>query len=526
VYTPLRFEALLADLSIRLSGLAVGHLDREIDRALEQVVAFLGTDRCTLLEMLPHGQGIVATHSFAKPGFRPAATPTHLAHGLRWYDEHLRKGETLRFDRLPDDLPIEARAERTYVATLPMRSHIAVPVLVDGRWACALLTATARRTHAWTDEEVDCVRIVGQIVAGAVRRRTLEHELQAREDRIDRLERQLEIAGEARRDADDRDPCFEEIAGQSPALRKVLTQTSQVAPTRASVLLLGETGTGKELLARAIHARSDRRDQPLISVNCAALPHSLVESELFGHEKGAFTGAIHANPGRFELADGGTIFLDEVAEIPLEAQAKLLRVLQNGELQRLGATRSRRVDVRVVAATNRNLEQAMTEGRFRRDLYYRLAVFPIEVPSLRERREDIPLLVWDFVQRRQDALGRRIERIPDHAMQRLLRYPWPGNVRELGNVIERALILSSGPELDLDSFLGVPRPDALDSERIADVERAHLLRVLTRCDWRINGSGNAADALGLNPSTLRSRLRKLAIRRPAAALANGPQLSK
>ena len=249
---------------------------------------------------------------------------------------------------------------------------------------------------------------------------------------------------------------FTDVVGQSPALGRVLERVSQVAPTSSSVLLLGETGTGKELLAQAIHERSPRKARAFIKVNCAALPASLIETELLGHEKGAFTGAIAAHPGRFELADGGTLFLDEIGDLAVELQSKLLRVLQDGEVQRLGATRPRKVDVRLVAATNQDLERAMAEGRFRRDLYYRLAVFPIQIPPLRERREDIPLITWAFVERRQKDLGRRIEQIPREVMDALVAYDWPGNVRELENVLERALILSPGKALRLDDPLRAP----------------------------------------------------------------------
>ena len=296
---------------------------------------------------------------------------------------------------------------------LPMLSHIAVPLWVDGNWVCALLTATAMSYRTWKDAEIEQVRIVGQIIANAVYRRKLERELRESLDEVRRLEGRLRAENEYLREAVGADAGFEQIAGRSRALRQVLEQAALVAPTGTSVLLQGETGTGKELLARAIHARSKRSAGPLITVNCAALPHSLVESELFGHEKGAFTGATSVKLGRFELADGGTLFLDEVGEIPPEIQVKLLRVLQFGEFERVGGSRTRKVDVRIVAATNRDLERAIAEGRFREDLYYRLSVFPIRLPPLRERLEDIPLLVQDLIQRRQDELGRRIERIPD-----------------------------------------------------------------------------------------------------------------
>jgi transcriptional regulator with GAF, ATPase, and Fis domain len=427
----------------------------------------------------------------------------------------LRQGETLRYERLPDELPEEAAAERDYATRLSTLSHVAVPLVVGGRWVCALVTATARTHRSWSDADVERLQIFGQVLANAIHRRGLELELGESLAELRRLHAQLEAENHYLREAADVEAGFEGIAGRSPAIRAVLELAAQVAPMPTSVLLLGETGTGKEVLARAIHARSARAERALVKVTCAALPASLIESELFGHEKGAFTGATSSRPGRFELADGGTLFLDELGEIPLEVQVKLLRVLQDGEFERVGSVRTRKADVRVVAATNRDLERAMAEGRFREDLYYRLSAFPIRLPPLRDRREDIPLLVWELIQRRQPELGRRIERIPERAMQALIHYAWPGNVRELANVIERALILSPGPVLELEAAFGrAQRRDP--GARLDDVERAHFVRVLERCEWRISGTGNAADLLGLKPSTLRSRLKKLQVERPAA----------
>ena len=310
---------------------------------------------------------------------------------------------------------------------------------------------------------------------------------------------------------------FAELVGQSAALQLTLQQIEQVATADTNVLIMGETGTGKELVARAIHQHSTRKDHPLIKVDCAALPASLIESELFGYEKGAFTGAGRRKVGRFEVADGGTIFLDEIGELPLELQAKLLRVLQEGMFWRLGSQTETRVDVRVIAATNCDLRQAMQEQRFRPDLYFRLAVFPIEVPPLRERLEDIPLLVRHFVTKKQARLGRTIQEIPATTLQRLMAYPWPGNIRELENVVERSLILSPGSTLTVESLLGTtdlpPLPPA-KSGSMADFERRYLLTVLEECQWQVKGPGMAAERLGLNPSTLYSRLKKLGIRRP------------
>lgn len=309
---------------------------------------------------------------------------------------------------------------------------------------------------------------------------------------------------------------FNEIIGESQAMKAVLRKVEQVAPTDATVLLLGETGTGKELIARALHDLSPRRARPLVRVNCGAIPANLVESELFGHEKGSFTGALQRRIGRFELADGGTIFLDEVGELPLDAQVKLLRVLQEQEFERIGSGRSTKVNIRVIAATNRDLSAAVTAGSFRADLLYRLNVFPIELPPLRNRPSDIPLFVRAFVERFSKKFGKPLDQIPQQTMDRLIRYAWPGNVRELENVIERAAILSPGPVLQIDEVLADarPSPDVAATGTLEDVERAHILRVLQETNWVVEGKQGASTKLDLHPNTLRSRMQKLGIKKP------------
>jgi transcriptional regulator with GAF, ATPase, and Fis domain len=308
----------------------------------------------------------------------------------------------------------------------------------------------------------------------------------------------------------------EMLVGESAALCRVRDLADEVAVTDATVLILGETGTGKELFATYIHEGSARRARPMVRVNCAAVPETLLESELFGRERGAFTGASDRQVGRFELADRSTIFLDEIGDLPGNAQVKLLRVLEERQIERLGNPKPIRVDTRIIAATHRDLEAAVPGGSFREDLFYRLNVFPIRLPSLRERVEDIPLLVWRYVSEFSATFGKKIETITSQTMAALQRYPWPGNVRELRNVVERAMIKSRGGELPIE----LPRPvlsSVNRSERLVDVETEHMRQVLDITRWRIRGANGAADRLGLRPTTLESRMAKLGLRRPTAA---------
>ncbi len=308
---------------------------------------------------------------------------------------------------------------------------------------------------------------------------------------------------------------FDHVIGRSPALRHALGQVALVAPTDATVLVLGETGTGKELIARAVHERSARRARPFVKLNCAAIPSDLLESELFGHERGAFTGAVTRRAGRFELANGGTLFLDEVGDMPLDVQAKVLRVLQEQEFERLGATRTTKVDVRLVAATNRDLHEMMRAGTFRADLYYRLNVFPIELPPLRDRPEDIEPLVRHFVARFAPRMQRRIETIPDATLAALRRHPWPGNVRELENFVERSIILSSGTSLRAPLDKLSPRSsDEPEPLSLKATQRAHVARILAMTNGKIGGPSGAAALLGVKRTTLQSLMQRLAIAPP------------
>ena len=306
------------------------------------------------------------------------------------------------------------------------------------------------------------------------------------------------------------------IVGQSAAIQRVLEQARHVAATDSTVLLLGETGTGKELIATEIHQRSSRRERVMVRVNCGAIPNTLIESELFGREKGAFTGALARQVGRFELADHSTIFLDEIGDLPPDVQVKLLRVLEERQIERLGSPKPVPVNVRVVAATHRDLAKRIADEAFRQDLYYRLNVFPIEVPPLRERTEDIPLLVWCFVDQFSKSFGKRIDAISRDNMEALKRYPWPGNIRELRNIVERAMIVSSGHHLTI----GIPAHSPSSgnrSDKLVDVEKQHILSVVESCGWRIRGAGCAADRLGLPPTTLETRMARLGLSRPKQA---------
>ncbi len=342
-----------------------------------------------------------------------------------------------------------------------------------------------------------------------------EHEKRLAEkalEEVEILKKQLEDERAYLKDEIKLEHNHENIIGHSDGLKYVLFKIEQIADSDTTVMILGETGTGKELVARAIHSNSRRKNRALIKVNCAALPSNLIESELFGHEKGAFTGADRSHKGRFEIADKATLFLDEIGELPLELQSKLLRVIQDGEFERLGNSRTTKVDVRIVAATNRNLEEEVEKGRFRSDLWYRLNVFPITMPPLRERKEDIPLLADFYIDKISRRLGKPIKVIPKNVMNALLNYHWPGNVRELENVLERAVINSSGPKLNLADDLDKSwRHLGKDLKTLEAVERDYIIRVLEQAHWKVSGKNSAAQILGLNRSTLRARMRKLDI---------------
>jgi transcriptional regulator with GAF, ATPase, and Fis domain len=512
---PPDFDRLAEHLSSRLVSLHTSQIGSAIEDALHEIAEGLDVDLCCFVEFSDDSEQVSSVRAWVRPDIAPEAAA--VLRQAPWLVSMGRRGEAVVLERVSSDLLAHATEDAAALRSHSVRSILTAPVCVAGQRTCALSLVTLREYRRWPAAIVQRVQLFAEILGTATHRGEQERALERAESEARRLNTRLELESRYLQEeiADAHE--FDEIIGNGPTLSAALTCVREVAATDSTVVLLGETGTGKELFARAIHARSLRRARPLIRVNCAALPPTLIESELFGHERGSFTGAVTMRQGRFELADKGTIFLDEIGDLPLEIQAKLLRVLQEGEFERLGSSQTRRVNIRVIAATNRDLEKAVHEERFRADLYYRLSVFPIQLPTLRERPEDIPRLVWFFIHRRQRALHRQIKNVPQTVMETLQAYAWPGNVRELENVIERAMIRSPGDTLVLDSRLTVPmRADVSEESGTLDtVVRHHIEDVLRKCAWRINGAGNAAEMLALHPNTLRFRMKKLGIQRPA-----------
>ena len=518
-----RLQVLLDVNNVLVTSREVGELFRGIVGSLERVIHH----DFTSLALLDPATGLLKIHALDFPGRQ----------------ELLKQEITVPRDSSPSGraistgLPLLVRGAELerypsealrFLRSEGIETLCCVPLTTHGR-TFGSLNLASRRGEAFTAEDVELLRQVSTQIAIAVENALAFKEIEALKNKL--AEEKLYLEEEIRSEFN-----FEEIIGESPALKRALAQVELAAPAGTTVLLLGETGTGKELFARAIHNLSPRRDRTFVKINCAAIPSGLLESELFGHERGAFTGAINQKIGRLELADRGTLFLDEVADIPPELQPKLLRVLQEQEFERLGGNRTQRVDVRVVAATNVDLSKLVSERAFRSDLYYRLNVFPIQIPALRERHEDIPLLVRYFVQRFSRSLNKQVEYIPAEAMDVLASYSWPGNVRELENLIERAVLLSPGKELripiselkssalataagaDSSSFSSTSflSSASLTSSisTLEEAERQHILRALKQTQWRIAGTKGAATLLGMKRTTLQARMRKLGVRRP------------
>ena len=519
-----RLEVLLEVNNVLVSSRELPELFRGIITSLEKVIHH----DYTSLALLDSASGLLKIHALdfsSRPGLfnQEITVPLDTTpSGVCFTTGQPLLARGAEIDRFSNEIIRTLRAEG-------VQTICCVPLITQGR-TFGTLNLASRREDAFPSQDVELLRQVATQIAIAVENALAFKQIDALKDKL--AEEKLYLEEEIRSEFN-----FEEIVGDSPTLKRALAQVELVAPAGTAVLITGETGTGKELIARAIHNLSPRRQRTFVKINCAAIPGGLLESELFGHERGAFTGALTQKIGRFELADHGTLFLDEVADLPLELQPKLLRVLQEQEFERLGSNRTQRVDVRVVAATNADLARLVAERTFRSDLFYRLNVFPIHIPSLRERREDVPLLVRYFVQKFSRRLNKTVAYIPADAMDALANYAWPGNIRELENFIERAVLLSPGKELrvplselkttddanrDEGSAAGTESGSSFtfSSSRTSSIstleeaERQHILRALRQTEWRIAGSKGAAVLLGMKRTTLQARMRKLGIRRP------------
>jgi formate hydrogenlyase transcriptional activator len=519
----LAFERLLTEISTLFINLPTDKIDNEIVAAQRRICELLDIDRSTLwIASEDDPEILLLTHIHQPPEIPSPPERMSTKDFFPWTAKKVMGGETLSISKMTE-LPAEADRDREEFGLYGTKSGVFVPLSVGKGPVLGLLTfAVTRDERDWPKRVLQQFQLVAQIFANALARKRADQDLRESECRlreqleeIKRLRIQLEQENIYLRDEIMLQHRHEEVVGRSSAMKKVLAQVEQVAGTEATVLLQGETGTGKELLARTIHNLSNRKDRPLITTNCAALPPTLIETELFGRERGAYTGAMTRMAGRFEIADRSTLFLDEIGELSLDLQVKLLRVLEEGRFERLGSTKSLQVNVRLIAATNRDLTQEVAAGRFRSDLYYRLNVFPILVPPLRERLEDIPPLVWTFVKQYEKKMDKRIDRIPRKSMEALQRYRWPGNVRELRNIVEHAIITSSGESLRL-RLPHLPAEKIPSKGNLEDVERRHILEVLKQTEWRIAGKGGAAEILGMIRTTLLSKMKKLGIRRPRA----------
>jgi len=492
-----RFRLLLDATNRFVTKLEVPELLQEVTVKIRELI---GCETVAIVFPDPDS-GKLRTYAGDSPDSKRLYDDPHLA---RMADRVLRTARPLNLTKE------EISADPRLIAQ-GIHSSFRMPLVTRGR-ALGILALDSSRENAFPEEEVPFAELLANQIALALDNALAYGEISRLKDRLSRENVYLEseIRGELH---------FDNIVGASEALRRVMREVETVAPTDSTVLIYGETGTGKELIARAVHNLSSRKPHAFVKLNCAAIPASLLESELFGHEKGAFTGAIMQRMGRFELAHRGTIFLDEVGEIPLELQPKLLRVLQEREFERLGGARTLHTDARLIAATNRHLKSMVETQKFRSDLYYRLNVFPVQVPPLRERPEDIPMLVRHFVQEFNRRNNRNIDVIPSETMDALLRYPWPGNVRELQNIIERAVIVSTGPVLQVpiaDLQPGTTAaPARLDSTNLRgllnDTERAQILGALEECNWVVAGPAGAAARLGMKRTTLQIRMQKLGI---------------
>ncbi len=508
LYDQLQFQDMLSNLSASFIDIKASEIDKNIERGLQLVVQNLDLDRGNLFEFSRDHKKLTLTHSSAREGIKHSPRILYSPH-QPWFTQKLLGGEIVCFSQ-PTELPDEAQAEKEYLLKEGIQSAMFFPLEAAGVVQGGITLSSMRREQKWPEALIQRCKLLTQIFSNALLRKRADDKIGEAFNEIKQLKDRLEQENIYLREEIEVNYRHEEIIGRSKPVMEMLNRAEQVAKTDSTVLILGETGTGKELLARSIHKLSKYKNRQMVKVNCAALPATLIESELFGREKGAYTGAMTRQIGRFEIADGSTIFLDEIGELPLDVQAKLLRVLQEGQFERLGNPQTISVNVRIIASTNRDLARAVSEGKFREDLYYRLNVFPITVPPLRDRIEDIPMLVWSLVKEYEKSIGKTIEKISQPSIDALYRYPWPGNIRELRNIIENAMIISTGKTLKLVPPV-LSSPDAAKTFKLEVVERNHIIDVLEKTSWRVSGERGAAKLLGLKPTTLESRMKKIGI---------------
>jgi transcriptional regulator with GAF, ATPase, and Fis domain len=504
------FERLTAELSFKFINLPPDQITRAIQDGLRQVGETLDVDRCALFGVHERDLSPVPIGVWGRPSIDPPPAVTSFKDRFPWSQETILAGSVLSFSRV-DEIPNPV--DRASCVSYGIQSGVTVPISVCGRVKGAMGFNMTRGERTWTRDTLQSMRILSNVFASVLVRSEEDESLRQRILRVERPRDRLRAENVYLRSEVQERLGDGIITGQSLAIRRVLEQAEQVAVTDSTVLLLGETGTGKELIATHIHEQGVRRGRVMVRVNCSAIPSTLMESELFGREKGAFTGALARQIGRFELADHSTIFLDEIGDLPADVQVKLLRVLEERQVERLGSPKAVHVDVRIIAATHRDLEKRIAEGAFRDDLFYRLNVFPIRVPPLRDRTGDIPLLVWRFVDEFSRTFGKRIDAIAREDMAALQQYSWPGNIRELRNVVERAMIVAKSTQLNI----AAPSPPSHTGPRslkLTDVEREHIRAVLELAGWRVRGASGAAQMLGLKPTTLEGRMAKLGLVRP------------
>jgi transcriptional regulator with GAF, ATPase, and Fis domain len=510
------FQQLISNISSKFVRLTGDEFELVIQDTLKEIGRYFDSDTVRLYRLSMQGDVLKIRNQWQDKHLAPPKEMAEI-HKIKYPNlaAHYSKGEAIVFSKF-DDSPKwpEMRKILKFFGT---KAGVGVPLEVDSSGVDVFAMDKVRSEHEWPEDIVEQSKAIGKVILSAMRRREAEVKLYDSHDEIKMLKERLEVENIYLRDQISVQSTHKDIIGESDATKYVLFKINQVAHSDSTVLILGETGTGKELVAEAIHGNSTRRNRHLVKVNCAALPANLIESELFGREKGAFTGSQARQIGRFELADKGTIFLDEIGELPLELQPKLLRVIQSGEFERLGSPHTIKVDVRIIASTNRDMINEIKERRFREDLYYRLNVFPITIPPLRERKDDIPIIVKYLLKKYGKKMGKQIDRVPYDVIKALQEYQWPGNVRELENIIERSMIISPDSTLHLADKLEAP--DSTDHripqrKSLSEIEHDYILSVLIQTGWKIEGKNGTAKFLDINPSTLRTRMRKLNIAKP------------